>query len=169
MKAVQISRGLLDCGGRRSATPLSISTRVSKALSPLRFASAVQDAKRSFMLTVILALLSGMSGLSSFAQAIQITNALRFRAVDVFVNSKDKPLAAYQLEFTASAGVKIVGIEGGEHAAFKEAPFHDPKAIQQERVIIGAVQHSVSGQAADGENPRGHGSSPDDGRIDATF
>ena len=32
----------------------------------------------------------------------------------------------------------LVGIEGGEHVAFKEAPFYDPKAMQHERVIIGA-------------------------------
>jgi hypothetical protein len=58
--------------------------------------------------------------------------------VDIFVDSTNKPLASYQLEFTASAGAKIVGIEGGDHAAFKEAPFYDPKAMQHERVIIGA-------------------------------
>lgn len=74
----------------------------------------------------------------SFAQESQSTNVIRFRAVDIFVNSTNKPLAAYQLEFTASAGAKIVGIEGGEHAAFKEAPFYDAKAMQHERVIIGA-------------------------------
>ena len=59
--------------------------------------------------------------------------------MDVFVDSKDKPLAAYQLEFNATSGdVKIVGIEGGEHAAFAEAPFYDPKAMQHERVILAA-------------------------------
>jgi len=66
------------------------------------------------------------------------TNTIRFQAVDVFVNSTNQPLAAYQLEFTASAGAKIVGVEGGEHKAFKEAPFYDLKAMQHERVIIGA-------------------------------
>jgi hypothetical protein len=34
--------------------------------------------------------------------------------------------------------VKIVGIEGGEHRAFREPPFYDPKAMQEERVIIAA-------------------------------
>ena len=29
-------------------------------------------------------------------------------------------------------------MEGGEHPAFKDAPFYDPKAIQHERVIIAA-------------------------------
>lgn len=67
------------------------------------------------------------------------TNAVHFRAVDIFVDSQDQPLAAYQLEFTASgSSAKIVGIEGGEPAAFREAPFYDPTAIQHERVIIGA-------------------------------
>ena len=61
----------------------------------------------------------------------------RFRAVDIYVDSGSTPLAAYQLEFAATNGVaRIVGIEGGEHAAFRQPPFYDPKAIQHERVII---------------------------------
>ena len=72
------------------------------------------------------------------AQDSTSTNTLRFHAVDISVDSTNKPLAAYQVDFTASASAKIVGIEGGEHEAFKEAPFYDPKAIQQERVILGA-------------------------------
>jgi len=61
----------------------------------------------------------------------------RFRAVDIYVDSGSTPLAAYQLEFAATNGVaKIVGIEGGEHPAFRQPPFYDPKAIQSERVII---------------------------------
>jgi len=64
---------------------------------------------------------------------------VRFLAVDIFVDSKGEPLAAYQLEFSATNGpVKIVGIEGGEHSAFREAPHYDPKAIQQDRGIIAA-------------------------------
>jgi len=61
----------------------------------------------------------------------------RFRAVDIYVDSGSTPLAAYQLEFAATNGVaKIVGVEGGEPAAFRQPPFYDPKAIQHERVII---------------------------------
>jgi hypothetical protein len=57
--------------------------------------------------------------------------------VDIYVDSGSTPLAAYQLEFAATNGVaKIVGIEGGEHTAFHQPPFYDPKAIQHERVII---------------------------------
>lgn len=62
-----------------------------------------------------------------------------FRAVDIYVDAKTSPLAAYQVEFSVTNGVaKIVGIEGGEHPAFREPPFYDPKAIQHERVIIAA-------------------------------
>jgi hypothetical protein len=63
----------------------------------------------------------------------------RFRAVDIYVDSKASPLAAYQIEFLATnCPVRIVGIEGGGHAAFRQPPFYDPKAMQQERVIIAA-------------------------------
>ena len=61
----------------------------------------------------------------------------RFCAVDIFVDSGSTPLAAYQIEFAATNGVaKIVGIEGGEHPAFRQPPFYDPKAMQHDRVII---------------------------------
>jgi hypothetical protein len=64
---------------------------------------------------------------------------VRFRAVDIHVDSKSAPLAAYQVEFAVTNGVaKIAGIEGGEHPAFREAPFYDPRALQRERVIIAA-------------------------------
>ena len=64
---------------------------------------------------------------------------IRFVAVDVFVDAGDKPLAAYQLEFEATSGqVKIVGIEGGQHAAFRSAPYYDPQAMQRERAILAA-------------------------------
>ncbi len=65
--------------------------------------------------------------------------SVRFRAVDIFIDSHETPLAAYQLEFSVTSGnAKVVGVEGGEPPAFKEAPFYDPKAIQQQRVIIAA-------------------------------
>jgi len=72
---------------------------------------------------------------SLFAQE----TVVRFGAVDIYVDSKDKPLAAYQLEFSApGSDLKITGIEGGEPAAFSHPPYYDPKAMQQERVVIAA-------------------------------
>ena len=63
----------------------------------------------------------------------------RFCAMDIFIDSGSTPLAAYQLELAATNGAaKIVGIEGGEHPAFRQPPFYDPKAMQHERVIIAA-------------------------------
>jgi hypothetical protein len=72
---------------------------------------------------------------------------LRFCAVDIYVDSRTAPLAAYQLHFFATNGaVKIVGIEGGEHPAFREPPFYDPKAIQHERVILAAFSTRAAQQ-----------------------
>jgi hypothetical protein len=64
----------------------------------------------------------------------------RFAFLDVYVDAGDASVAAYQLELVATAGdVTIVGIEGGEHAAFVEPPYYDPAALKEsERVIIGA-------------------------------
>jgi len=66
---------------------------------------------------------------------------VQFRAVDIYVDSKQQPLAAYQLEFSvtnAASAAKIVGIEGGETPAYSEPPFYDPQAMQHERVVIAA-------------------------------
>ena len=68
-----------------------------------------------------------------------------FKPIEIWIDSHDQPLAAYQLEFKAVAGaVKIVGIEGGEPAAFRDPPYYDPAAMQQERVIIGAFSTAAA-------------------------
>ncbi len=65
--------------------------------------------------------------------------ASRFAAVEVFFDSGEAPLAAYQFELSATAGeFKIVGVEGGEHPAFTQPPYYDPKALSQDRIIIAA-------------------------------
>ncbi len=62
-----------------------------------------------------------------------------FCAYDLFVDSGSASLAAYQLEFKAAeADMQIVGVEGGDTPAFKNAPFYDPEAMQHNRVVIGA-------------------------------
>jgi hypothetical protein len=64
---------------------------------------------------------------------------VRFGHVDVFLDSAGESLAAYQCEITATAGdVTLVGIEGGDHAAFAQPPYYDPKALGQNRIILGA-------------------------------
>jgi len=63
----------------------------------------------------------------------------RFAPLHIYLDSGSQPLAAYQFELKAPAGqVKIVGVEGGEHKAFKEAPYYDPAALANDRIIIAA-------------------------------
>ena len=74
------------------------------------------------------------------AAPIEQTNAaVRFKVFDIYLDSDQEILAAYQLEWTDESGkAKIVGVEGGDYAAFKVPPYYDPKAMQQERVILAA-------------------------------
>jgi len=75
-----------------------------------------------------------------------------FRVVDIYVDSKGAPLAAYQLRFSMrNTNVKIVGIEGGDHPAFREPPLYDPRAIQHERVIIAAFNTGPSDELPKGK------------------
>ncbi len=93
--------------------------------------------KRVIRLTAVL-LFGLAAGLQAQEPAAEEGRA-RFCAVDIYVDSGSTPLAAYQVEFAATNGTaRIVGIEGGEHPAFREPPFYDPKAMQHERVIIAA-------------------------------
>ena len=105
-----------------------------------RFAPTWRSALRSGSIGSLFFIFAfGLAAALSAGQPAGEEGRGRFRAVDIYLDSKSAPLAAYQLEFAATNGaVKIVGIEGGEHPAFREAPFYDPKAIQQERVIIAA-------------------------------
>jgi hypothetical protein len=68
-----------------------------------------------------------------------------FRAVDLFVDSGNQPLAAYQLSF-AVADARIVGIEGGEHSAFSEPPYYDPQAMRTNHAIIAAFSTATGDQ-----------------------
>jgi hypothetical protein len=66
-------------------------------------------------------------------------DAMHFEAIDVFVDSGTQSLAAWQLELLClRTDVEIVGIEGGEHPAFKEPPYYDPRAMNHNRVILGS-------------------------------
>ncbi len=87
-------------------------------------------------LSVLAPLFAGASGRTSKEPA---QGRVRFAPVHVYLDSGDKPLAAYQFELRARTGrIKIVGVEGGEHPAFKEAPYYDPAALMNDRIIIAA-------------------------------
>src|SRR5687767_11940811 len=75
----------------------------------------------------------------SLAASPSTDEAVRFAVVEVRIDPSGKPLAAYQLEFIADATrVKLVGIEGGDHAAYAQPPYYDPAALSQNRVILAA-------------------------------
>ena len=62
---------------------------------------------------------------------------VRFEAVDLIVDSGAVPVAAWQIEIQSrSPGVEIVGIEGGDHQAFAAPPYYDPRAMNNDRVIL---------------------------------
>jgi hypothetical protein len=72
----------------------------------------------------------------------------RFTSVDIYVDSGDSPLAAYQVEFKGqladglNGAVQLVGIEGigggggAKGMAYTEPPGYDPAALSQNRVVI---------------------------------
>jgi hypothetical protein len=65
--------------------------------------------------------------------------AVRFAPLHVYIDSHDENLAAFQFELKVIAGsVKIVGVEGGEHQAFKNPPYYDPAALANDRIIVAA-------------------------------
>ncbi len=88
------------------------------------------------ILSIVVPLLAGVSARTSEKPA---AGRVRFAPVHVYLDSGDKPLAAYQFELKARTGqIKIVGVEGGEHPAFQEAPYYDPAALMNDRIIIAA-------------------------------
>lgn len=71
--------------------------------------------------------------------AAKIGVKVRFAPVHIYLDSGNKPLAAYQFELKAVEGqIKIVGVEGSQHEAFKDAPYYDPAALANNRIIIAA-------------------------------
>lgn len=67
-------------------------------------------------------------------------DAVRFSSVELVIDPHGQPLAAYQLEFVADPKrVTLVGIEGGEHPAFANPPYYDPKALSQSRVVLAGL------------------------------
>ena len=87
------------------------------------------------ILAVLGALLS-----SQDAPTTTTPSTTHFTTVDLFVDPHGNALAAYQLEFVADpARVTLVGIEGGEHPAYHQPPYYDPKALSGNRVILAAL------------------------------
>jgi hypothetical protein len=62
----------------------------------------------------------------------------RVCVLDVYLDSGNHPLAAYQVELNEPNGrLRFVGVEGGA-AAFKDLPYYDPRALQHTRIVLAA-------------------------------
>jgi hypothetical protein len=63
---------------------------------------------------------------------------INFRTVDISVDSKSNPLAAYQIDIRYDKEkVKVVGLEGGSNG-FNNPPFYDRAGLEGGRIIIAA-------------------------------
>jgi len=96
--------------------------------------------KRYLLLSLLVTCLAAALLAPRVALASRVIDTrVHFTPVHIYLDSGDRPLAAYQFELKATKGrIKIVGVEGGAHAAFKEAPYYDPAALMQDRIIIAA-------------------------------
>ena len=78
------------------------------------------------------------------------SESIRFAPLHIYIDSGQAPLAAYQFELKTLAGhVEIVGVEGGEHPAFTHAPYYDPAALANNRIII--ASYSTDAQLPTGQ------------------
>lgn len=72
----------------------------------------------------------------------EVMRTPRFEAVRVYVDVGRTPLAAYQFQLHAARGeARVVGVESGEHDAFRQPPFYDRRAVERgrsDRVIVAA-------------------------------
>lgn len=66
-----------------------------------------------------------------------------FAAADVYVDGGEKAVGSYQVELVMPEGAKLVGIEGGSAKGFADAPYYDKAALQNNRVILGAIAMNV--------------------------
>lgn len=75
----------------------------------------------------------------------------QFEYLDIFVDSADQPLAAWQVDLNASNGkASIVGIEGGD-GIYAPAPYYDEAAMQHDRVILAGLSTLPQAQLPTGK------------------
>jgi len=73
------------------------------------------------------------------ASTAMADSPVRFTAVDVYIDAPE-PMAAWQLEFSATTGVmQVVGVENGDSEAFDGAPYYDRDAVESgraDRIVV---------------------------------
>lgn len=99
--------------------------------------------RRVMMMVILLALVGGvsMAALSVAGDGVEqrADAGVRFGWVDIVLEAEGD-LGAWQVELVDRAGAStLVGVEGGEHAAYREPAFYDPKAlVEGERIVLAA-------------------------------
>ena len=79
------------------------------------------------------------AGRNAAAGEAAVESGARFAYLDVWIDSGQNPLAAYQFELAAEVGdVRIVGIEGGDGPIYADPPYYDNRAMQHDQVILAA-------------------------------
>jgi len=72
--------------------------------------------------------------------------AMRFSYVDIYIDSHERPLAAFEVELRATSGdAKFVGVAGGDARGFQDPPYYDRRRMELQkpaRIIIGAFSLS---------------------------
>jgi hypothetical protein len=127
---------VLEC-----ASPLALFHERAKSARGLAHSRTSRSAERLLEAVVRIGVILAMALSTGLSEASEpsASAGITFRPVHIFVHSGAAPLAAYQIEFGVTNGTaRIVGVEGGEHPAFAKPPYYDPRAMQQERVIIAA-------------------------------
>src|SRR6266536_3331980 len=103
----------------------------------------LEPAERAMMTRLLILALCLFAGFAPAQPAS--TQSRGFGWVDIYLDPHGKSLAAYQLEFIAPKNAAtLVGIEGGQHPAFKEPPYYDPAALNHNRVILAAFSTDAS-------------------------
>ena len=74
--------------------------------------------------------------------ALALPQEKRFVAYDVVVDAS-RPLAAWQVELTATGDAKIVGVAGGDAGVWANPPYHDAAALQGGKIVLGAFTTEV--------------------------
>lgn len=73
------------------------------------------------------------------ADAEQARDRDPFARVEIYIDTKGLPLAAWQVELVCDTKkAKITGVEGDDTKAYGNAPYYDPAALQGGRIILAA-------------------------------
>jgi len=129
----------------RTSSPSKKSRGLSRRAGTRTFKTSKRTIQRALAATAILATATVWTNAQPQEEPTQTERtSVRFIALDIYIDSGETPLAAYQFELTADSGsFKIVGLEGGEHTAFAKPPYYDKKALSDsranhDRVIVAA-------------------------------